>query len=376
MAMFQHVFLKGSEPDTLISDLLSSLRGVPESAGLGFLYFDGSLAPHIDGILDRLRDQTPVDHWVGSVAGGLIGSGIESYGRLAISVLVTDIEADSFRLLPAVYDDVSAGLDASRAWRDAHLSSFGVVHGDPRNPRMPALIAGLSAGMEGGFLVGGLSSSQGNDLVQIAGDRSENGLSGVLFSGSVPVVTGVTQGCTLFGHRHEVTGADAHILTRLDGRPALEVLNEEVGDILARDPRRMAGYIFAALHIPGSDTGDYLVRNLLGIDPDNGALAIGDHLAEGMQLQFARRDADTAREDLRRMLASVRSRIDGEPAGALYFSCLGRGENLFGPDSAELSIVREELGDLPLAGFYANGEISHNRLYGYTGVLTVFLERG
>ncbi|MEA3410803.1 MAG: FIST C-terminal domain-containing protein [Pseudomonadota bacterium] len=372
--MFQHEFLSGNDPDALVSELVSALRGVPDSVNLGFIYFDGSLTSGIDGILDQLRAETPIDRWVGSVATGVIGNGVESYGQPAISVLVADFEPDSFLLLPTVSDDLSGFLDASRSWRERNLSSFGVVHGDPRNSRVPRLISGLSAGMEGGFLVGGLSSSEDEDLIQIAGDRTMNGLSGVLFSGSVPVVTGVTQGCTLFGHRHEVTGADAHIITRLDGRPALDVLNEEVGDVLARDPRRMAGYIFAALHIPGSDTGDFLVRNLLGIDPDNGALAVGDHLQEGAQLQFAKRDADTAREDLRRMLGNVGARIKGQPKGALYFSCLGRGQSLFGPDSAELALVREALGDLPLAGFYANGEISHNRLYGYTGVLAVFLD--
>jgi len=372
--MFQHEFLSGNDPEALVSELVSALRGVPDSVNLGFIYFDGSLTSRIDGILDQLRAETPIDQWVGSVAAGVIGNGVESYGQPAISVLVADLEPDSFLLLPSISDDLSGFLDASRSWRERNLSSFGVVHGDPRNPRLPKLISGLSAGMEGGFLVGGLSSSEDEDLIQIAGDPTMNGVSGVLFSGSVPVVTGVTQGCTLFGHRHEVTGADAHIITRLDGRPALEVLNEEVGEVLARDPRRMAGYIFAALHIPGSDTGDYLVRNLLGIDPDNGALAVGDHLREGAQLQFARRDAGTAREDLRRMLGNVGARVKGQPKGALYFSCLGRGQSLFGPDSAELAMVREELGDLPLAGFYANGEISHNRLYGYTGVLAVFLD--
>jgi len=95
-------------------------------------------------------------------------------------------------------------------------------------------------------------------------------------------------------------------------------------------------------------------------------------LSPGMEIQFARRDADTAREDLRHMIESLKSRLPGAPRGALYHSCLGRGRNLFGDDSAELRLVGELLGQVPLAGFYANGEISHNRLYGYTGVLTLF----
>ena len=162
------------------------------------------------------------------------------------------------------------------------------------------------------------------------------------------------------------------MIETIDDRPALDVFREDIGEVLARDLSKVGGYIFAALPVPGSDTGDYLVRNLIGIDPDRGLLAIGDRVQPGMQIQFARRDAETAREDLGRMIDDLKNRLPGSPRGALYHSCLGRGRNLFGDDSAEMKLVRKLLGDVPLAGFYANGEISHNRLYGYTGVLTLF----
>ena len=90
-------------------------------------------------------------------------------------------------------------------------------------------------------------------------------------------------------------------------------------------------------------------------------------------MMFCRRDRQAAEADLKRMLGQIKRRLNGPPRGGLYFSCIARGVNLFGPDSAELRLIREELGDLPLAGFYANGEISNNRLYGYTGVLALFL---
>jgi small ligand-binding sensory domain FIST len=170
-----------------------------------------------------------------------------------------------------------------------------------------------------------------------------------------------------------VTRGQHNVLVELDGQSALQVFQADVGETLARNPERVAGQIFAALPVRGSDTGDYLVRNLLGIDPDNGLVAIGSPVATGGQVRFCRRDARTARDDLRRMLRAVKAGLSSPPRGGLYFSCLGRGASLFGPGSAELGLVREELGDLPLAGFYANGEISFHRLYGYTGVLTLFL---
>jgi small ligand-binding sensory domain FIST len=332
------------------------------------------LAGEAQPILAYLRAHTPVHHWVGSVGNGIIGSGRESYDVPAISLLVTHLTEQSFCIIPTLKDEPSTFLAATRDWRQATLGSVAVVHADPRNARTPTLIAQLSQGLEGGFLVGGLSSGDDQGLLQIADEVTSGGLSGVLFSGGVPLVAGLTQGCSLLGSRHEITATEGNILVRLDGRPALDVLKEDIGPELARNLPRLGGYLFAALPIVGSDTGDYLVRNLLGIDPDSGMLAIGDQLQEGTFLQFARRDLDTAIQDLVRMLRDVKSRLAGPPLGALYFSCLGRGRNLFGEDSAELQRLRAELGDLPLAGFYANGEISHNRLYGYTGVLIVFTQ--
>ncbi len=159
----------------------------------------------------------------------------------------------------------------------------------------------------------------------------------------------------------------------LDGRPALEVFNEDIGEVLARDLSRTAGYIFAGLPIEGSDTGDYLVRNLVGIDPENGYVAIGELVDPGQRLMFCKRDTATARKDLNRMLNDLKRSLVRPPRGGLYFSCLGRGAGLFGPGSAELGTISAALGEVPLVGFYANGEICHDRLYGYTGILTLFL---
>ena len=116
-----------------------------------------------------------------------------------------------------------------------------------------------------------------------------------------------------------------------------------------------------------------MVRNLIGIDPGNKLIAIGDLARKGQRLHFCRRDRDTARADMTRMLGNIREGLYAPPRGALYFSCLGRTGALFGGESAELQMIREALGEVPLAGFFGNGEISHNRLYGYTGVLTLFI---
>jgi small ligand-binding sensory domain FIST len=150
------------------------------------------------------------------------------------------------------------------------------------------------------------------------------------------------------------------------------VFKEDIGEVLARDLEKIAGYIFVGFPVPHTDTNDYLVRNIIGFDLDNSVIAIGELVEEGRSMMFCRRDGNSAIEDLQRMLQDISSRISTLPKGALYFSCIARGRNQFGEDSAELKIIQQHLGDVPLVGFFANGEILHNRLYGYTGVLTLF----
>jgi len=115
------------------------------------------------------------------------------------------------------------------------------------------------------------------------------------------------------------------------------------------------------------------VRNLVGLDEDRGLLAIGAPLEDGQRVMFCRRDGQTARDDLARMLGDLKRRATTPIKGAVYFTCLGRGPHMFGAQSAELAAIQDELGEVPLVGFFCNGEISHNRVYGYTGVLSLFL---
>lgn len=171
---------------------------------------------------------------------------------------------------------------------------------------------------------------------------------------------------------HTLTDCDQHMALSIDDRPALEVFKEDIGEVLARNIDRAAGYIFAGFPISGSDTGDYIVRNIIGIDPENSYLAIGDQLQSGHPIMFCKRDSRTAVEDMQRMLNTLKSRLNKPAKGALYISCVGRGHHMFGDVSREMEIIAEILGDIPVIGFYANGEISGHNIYGYTGVLTLF----
>ena len=328
--------------------------------GLGFVYFTEALVPYAAPIVETLREKTGVSDWIGTVGIGIIASGTEYLDEPALAVMVAELSADQYQIF--------SGRARLTGGAPAH---FGVIHADPRTPDVAELIADMSSKVASGFLVGGLSSSRGG-TVQVANEVISGGLSGAVLSASVGVSTRLTQGCAALPGRYRVTGCEANVISTLDGRPALEVMKEAIGEVLARDLRRAAHFIHVGLPVAGSDSGDYLVRNLVGIDPDKGLIAIGDLVEPGADLLFCKRDAESARRDLRRILSELREELPDRARGALYFSCIGRGENMFGSRGAELALVKEALGEMPLAGFFCNGEISHDRLYGYTGVLTLF----
>ncbi len=350
---------------------------------LGWLYVTDELADDYASLLTYLRQTTGIDHWAGSVGMGICwrdgnGGGGEAFGRVAAAVMVASHPAASVALLDCLGESTDEISDIHRTWMQTATPPFGVVHGDPMNAAVPALIEALSREMENaalevpGFLVGGLTSSRGAHF-QLAGDVVGGGLSGVLFGPDIEVATGLTQGCAPVGPSHRVTDSMNNVVMTLNGEPALSVFKDDIGELLARDLNRVAGYIHAAFPVEGSDTGDYVVRNLVGIDRERGWLAVGGEVETGDRLLFVRRDPSGAEEDLTRMVTELAGRVPGPVRGGLYFSCVARGPALFGDEGREMDIIGEALSNVPVVGFFGQGEISNNRLYGYTGVLALFL---
>ena len=313
--------------------------------GLGFVYFTDALVDDSARILEELRRRTGVQDWVGSVGIGVLATGAEYQEQPAMAAMVADI--DAFKV-----------FSGRAPLKEGH---FAVVHADPAAPDVAGLIADMSAKVSSGFLVGGLSSSRSR-TVQIANAVLSGGLSGAALASDVAVATRLTQGCTPYPGRWRITECSHNVIGMLDGRPALDVLQEVIGNDRS---------VLVGIPVPGSDTGDYTARNLVGIDPQNKLIAIGELVEPGTELLFCKRDTEAARADLTRILNELKSTVS-QPRGALYFSCLARGEHMFGSRGAELNVIRRALGEVPLVGFFCNGEISRDRLYGYTGVLTLF----
>ena len=368
MPQFRYAHANGKDWLEVAQSCANQLEGA--TGNLGFLYATDRIADHLSEILALCRKATGVVHWVGTVGLGVCATGQEYFDEPAAAAMIGDFETDSFK----VFSGITSDEDIRRLELKCGggQAAFALVHADPHTAQVAELITQLADKLESGFLVGGLTSSRQQNL-QIADRVMEGGFSGVAFADSVTIATRLTQGCSPIGPKHTVTGSQRNILVTLDGRPALEVFLEDIGEGLAEEIERIGGIVFAGLPIPGSDTGDYLVRNLVGIDPSNKLVAIGEILPSNASVMFCRRDVDSAQEDMTRMLDSIRQGLYAPPRGAVYYSCLGRGPSLFGSNSEELKMIRTALGDVPLVGFFCNGEISHNRLYGYTGVLTLFL---
>lgn len=360
----------------LASDSSSQTDTAGIGPGLGLVYATEALAPHFSDIVLTLRERTGVNHWAGCVGSGVCGTTSDGSGEHhdapALSVLLTPWHEDDAQVFDSVTkpDGVEAAL-AGR-WAQAHAPVFGLVHGDPRNHLVNDIVTALPAAGDG-YFVGGLTSLA-DTPVQVADQPTGGGLSGIILAADVPVMVTHSQGCSPVGPMHRITSGDRSIIAGLDDRLALDVLKEDIGEVLARDLKRIGGYIHVAMPVPGSDMRDYTVRNLVGIDPDGGMLAVGDEIHIGDSMMFVRRDPETARQDFEEKLSELKSRVGDQTIKAgVFVSCVARGGAMFGENGVEVRLIHDILGDFPLAGFYANGEICGNRMYGYTGVLALFL---
>ncbi len=363
--MFQSLLVTGADAQDVLRrcrDELSAYRG---RFTLGLVYLSDHLAGDAGGRVEGIRIASGIEHWLGGVAVGVLGTTGDAFDEPAASIMLMDLPLEDVHLFGPVRD--TDALDAQvRRFQHEASPLIGLVHVDPRRPEVPAVLSSLAR--EGStYLVGGLLSSRG-PYAQVGRDMGEGVASGALFASGVTVATRLSQGCSPIGPRRSVTQMQGDLILELDDRPVLDVLVEDLNS-----DGGGAADIHVALPRLGSDTGDYRVRNLLGVDTDEGTLAVGEHLSAGDVLMFCRRNVQAARRDLERMLDELRRAVPGEVRGGVYVSCLARGPNLFDEPGLEVSLIRERFGDIPLTGFYANGGIAGEEIYGYTGVLTLFL---
>jgi small ligand-binding sensory domain FIST len=322
---------------------------------------------------------------VGCSGGGIIGAGREVEHGPAVGLtaaILPDVEVLPFHLPP---EGLSAVPDLARIWRDR--SPCVVVLPDPFSCDAERLIRALDAAFPGGRTVGGLASGArgaGDAALFLGAEAHRTGSVGVALAGNVAMDTIVAQGCRPIGEPMFVTRADGNLLFELDLRRAADVLHDLFRAADPADQVLFRHSVFLGLVMDERRSeyrrGDFLVRNLLGLDPETGALAVGAPLRAGMVVQFHLRDAATSAQDLDALLGDYAARAAGAPpCGALLFSCLGRGARLYGAPDHDSRALRTHLGDVPVAGFFCNGEIgpvqNTTYLHGYTSAFGLFHAR-
>ena len=382
---------------------LEPLRQQKEPYNLGFLYVTDFLSLDVENILNLIRSVTGVENWVGATGLGICASGESFVDIPAASVMLARFPEQAFQIFPATDLTLSGARESIEPWMEKRDPMLTLVHGDPMATAEPMQVMAELERLTGGFLAGGLCSSR-REHVLISGQPQQGGIGGVVFSSDVPVVSALTQGCAPLGIIHTITGVNGDVIETLDGLPAFEVFTEDLKAMaLAMTDHNPAcekireaiihddmsgleddvislfrGEVHVAFPVTGSDQRDYMVRNIAGLDPDTGWMALAHPVELGQQIVFVHRDDRTVRADLTRALSDLRERVIRDqgkfaPKGAVYISCVARAMADFGVKGGEMQILKDILGDVPLAGFYANGEISNRRLYGYSGVLLVFL---
>jgi small ligand-binding sensory domain FIST len=315
---------------------------------------------------------------VGCSAGGVLAGEqeVENAPGVAVLALQGDVDARRFFVpfsrgaMERVADDVVEALgevDTS--------SALLVLFADCYNLDPEPLLCGLGRRLPGVPVVGGGASEDGSvgEVSVFAGDAvSSNAVAGVLLGGRVRATTGVTHAVRRIGKVHRVTAAQGNVVLALDGRPAYEVFAALVPAPLLDDPERTIAAVLAGL---SDGAGQFVVRHLIGFHARQGHVALAAPVTEGQELFFGVRDPQAARDDLQRLLRDQAEAWPNPAAGALYVNCTGRGRRFHGMPGLETAYIRQQLGALPVAGFFSGAEIApgdgFSRLHQYTGVLAM-----
>ena len=327
---FRAAHAAGAPWPALAKACLESLMPLPEGTTLGFLYVTDALAGDLSDILAMLRGQTRISDWVGSVGLGICAAGVETFEEPGLAVMVGAVPAGAFHVFAPISDAPYRFDRETTSWMVRRKPVVGVVHVDPRRAALDDTVAAISAA-NSTYLVGGITSARQLPF-QVAGGVVEGGVSGVLLASEIAVQAGLSQGCSPLGPTHRVTEARGSIVITIDGRPAIDVLKEEIGHLLSRDLRRVPSQIFVGFPIAGSESGDYIVRDLVSINPERDCFSVSQAVTVGNSILFCRRDAPSAVADLRRMLSDVKQHTERPPRGGTLFQLRrARGEPVWSP---------------------------------------------
>ena len=374
-----------------VSAVRDELGGLSPDLAVVFLSTD--FASEYQQVPAMLRDKLGPALLFGCSGGGVIGGGREVEHRPGFSLTAAHLPGVELSPFHLEAQDLPGMDSAPQAWEDALKIP---ARSDPRflllvDPfSFPAanFLMGMDYAFSSSVKIGGMASggnSPGDNALFLADQVHSSGAIGLAMTGNIVLDTVVAQGCRPVGQLMSITKSQQNLLMELDQRPPLEVVRELFTSSSQRDQELMQSSLFLGILMDDlmeePKQGDFLVRNVIGIDSKNGVMAIGEMLREGQRVQFHLRDSLTSADDLAELL----TRYSGEERsthgeGALLFSCLGRGEHLYGHPDHDTNMFRDKVGVIPLGGFFCNGEIGPvsgtTFLHGYTSSFGIFRPLG
>jgi len=356
-----------------ILEALESIRTEADQMNIGFLYTTVDLTPDLPALLSLLKDVTRIAHWYGSTGQGICGNGLSYAGQPAAVAMIGTLPPDSFHGFSLPDDAHLPGK--LQDWMKNRTPSAGFTHG--------ILCAQAASRLrvlrerDGLYAIGGFAG--GPDACHISDGsivHSET-LSGVFVDSSVTLMTATSFGCAHAGGTGRITKCSGNVIEEINHKPACEALHEAIDSLQLESGASRSGHVHAAFPVPGSDHGVYLVRNITNADEETGHLSVAHHFEEGDAVRFVYRDRMTATSDLTQVLTGLYGRAadqlgaaNTKPKAILYFGCGARMPE-DGDDEAQL--IKKVFGDVPMAGFYTAAEICNGHVFGYTGILAVFL---
>ncbi|MDF0664559.1 MAG: FIST N-terminal domain-containing protein [Nitrospira sp.] len=368
----------------VVQDIRTQLNDAP--IDLACVFFSAHHVAEADLLVHVLRETLRPSLLIGCSGEGVIAGAEELETVPAITVWAAVLPHVNLHPLRSSFSSAHDQFHLS-GWPEPGVpeASF-LLLADPFTVPVQDILGLMEERYPGTKAVGGLAGGgqeAGMNRLVLNDQVLDGGLVGVRLTGAVDIRPIISQGCRLIGDRFVVTKAERNFIHELGGVPALERLQAIFESLTHEDRQRAHRALHLGIvideHRNRFERGDFLIRNLLGADRTTGAIAIGDVVQEGQTVQFHLRDAESAAEDLNLLLATDRARHRHPPLGGLLFSCCGRGRGLFGRPNHDAATTTERLGPIPIAGFFAQGEIgpigNRNFLHGYTASLALFAER-
>ncbi len=390
--------------EAALHDVIDRARG--DLAGeptLGFLFISSAFTSEYSRVMPLMAEKLTNVPLIGCSGGGIIGTTAdgkvrEAEDEIAVSLVLAHLPGVTVKSFHVDTDrlpdlDGSPGAWSRLIGADPEESPCFVMLSDPFSRGIKDLLAGMDYAYFGSPKIGGVASSgivNGSIGLFAHGRMYREGTVGLAISGNIQLDTIVAQGCRPIGEPFRVTESERNIILRMETEPEmgssrrspLEQLQELIQSLDEEDRTLAQSALFVGVAQSefkmSLGAGDFLVRNLMGYDPKEGALAVGDRIRSGQRIQFHLRDAQTSAEDLKTLLRVHRMQAMDKPKaiGALMFACLGRGEALYDEPNYDSRMFVEHLGQMPMAGFFCNGEIGpvgeNTYLHGFTSVFGIF----